>query len=109
TAPRSSAPEPRTRASEFPAATARHSEEPRSSVRSTPSPKPETDYSSSSRSVSREDSRGRQSESRDQNPHVYYPKTSRQSSEIRSTPQSERRQATPSQSSDSGRDSRDSR
>jgi hypothetical protein len=40
---------------------------------------------------------------------VYYPKTSHQSTEARSAPQTERRQSAPASSSDGGRDSRSRR
>ncbi|MEY2429028.1 MAG: hypothetical protein QOJ40_1913 [Verrucomicrobiota bacterium] len=86
-------------------ASTRSVEEPTHITRSAPPSRPETAYSSAA-PVTRAPSRPVQTDSRDQNSHVYYPKTYHQSSEVRSAPQSERRQTAPASSADSGRDSR---
>ena len=109
-APRSSQIQPPARTTESTAslpasrASTRPSNEPSQPTRSTASTKPESGYSAPSHTVTGEQPKVAQSDTRAQNSHVYYPKTYHQSTETRSAPQSERRQSAPS--SDSGRDSR---
>ena len=89
-------------------ATARSSDEPNQSTHSPASARPDTTYSAPSRSSVRDDSRSSQTDSRGQNPHVYYPKTYRQSADVRSTPPSNPRSAAPSAPASASGNSRES-
>jgi hypothetical protein len=84
----------------------RSSDQTGQSTHSSASTRPDAAYSTASRSSNRDESRASQADSRAQNSHVYYPKTYRQSSELRSSSQPSQRSSVPSSSShDSGKDS----